>query len=314
MICRYSIRCAVLAALFVGGTALFSTLKTHAQPAPDTVVTDANGQVLAEFVDATSLAIDPAGRLYVTDAGADAVVQLTSDGTVQARYGGPGTRPGAFDDPADLDPTNGLVLYVADAGNARIQRFARAFQFLEALPVGSAAGADAQPTYDHQDANALAGGTGYPVAVVASNADELYVIDAAQGHIVQWELQRHTSRIIGGFNAGPGALRDPVALALGPESQLFVADRGRSAVLVFDAFGSFLNRYADGLAANAAGLRVVDGRLWLISPHAVQVIDFSGQLGRRWTVRLGAPLIDAARHAGQTYFLTARRLYRWAGS
>lgn len=283
-----------------------------AQPVLDTLITAEQLQELAAFEEATALAVDPAGWLYVTDAGADAAVQLASDGTVQARYGGSGTRPGTFDNPADLAPTNGLALYVADAGNARVQRFARAFQFLEALPVGRDPTAPTGPTYDSQNMNAFARGTGEPVSIAVSDADDLYVIDAARGHVEQWAVPRTAPQVIGGFDAGPGALRDPVGLALGPNERLYVADRGRNAIVVFDAFGRFLTTLADGRVADATALRFVDGQLWLVGPRTVQEVDSTGRIGRRWVVRLDAPLVDATRRAGRTYLLTSQRLYRWA--
>jgi DNA-binding beta-propeller fold protein YncE len=296
------------AVLLVCGALSLATLRSHAQPASTTTIERTDVEVLAAFEEATALAVDPAGRLYVTDAGTDAVVHLTGDGTVLARYGGPGTQPGAFDGPTDLDPTNGLVLYVADAGNARIQRFARAFQFLEALPVGTE---DAQPSYGRQGGNASNAGTGQPIAVAVSDADALYVIDAVRGHVVQWGLPRREPRIIGGFDAGPDALVDPVDLAVDTEGQLYVADRGRDAIVIFDIFGNVLTTLAEGLAARVEALRIVGGALWLIEPDAVQMIGPSGVLGRRWSVRLDAPLVDAARYGAHTYLLTSNQLVRW---
>jgi len=293
--------------LLVAGGVCRGPRTASAQPAPDRVITTADVQPLARFDDATALAIDPAGRLYVTDAGPDAVVQLAANGTVEARYGGPGTQPGAFDAPEDLDATNGLAIYVADAGNSRIQRFARAFQFLEALPVGAPSGTTARPTYDRQ--TALADATGTPIAVAVSDTDELYVIDAAERQVVRWGPRRRVAQAIGGFDAGPGALREPAALALGSDGRLFVADRARDAIVVFDAFGTWITTFAEGLAADAQALHVADDTLWLVGPDAVQHVSPTGRLDGRWSVRLGAPLVDAVQHTGRTYFLTPERLF-----
>ena len=285
----------------------------HAQPAPDTVITADQLQPLATFEDATALGIDPSGRLYVVDAGRDAIIQLRADGTVAAQHGGPGAQPGAFDDPAAVDPTNGLALYVADAGNARIQRFARSFQFLEALPVGPPSDSPAGPTYDSRDMNPTERGTGEPIDIAVSSSDAVYVIDADNRHVLVWDEQRHTPRVIGGFNAGAGALVEPTALALGPDERLFVADRERDAIVVFDAFGNYVTTYAEGLAAEAASVRFLGGMLWLITPRAIQQVTSRGRLGDRWAIQLDAPLVDAARHAGSIYLLTPGRLYRMDG-
>jgi len=294
----------------LGSMVLFSPRPLCAQPAAATVITAEDVRPLASFDEATALGIDPSGRVYVADAGQDVIVQLAPDGTVHARHGGPGVQPGALDAPAAIDPTNGLMLYVADAGNARVQRFAQSFQFLEALPVGPPSRAPVGPSYDSRDMSPTERGTGTPIDVAVSPEDAVYVIDADYRQVLVWDDQRHTPRVIGGFNAGAGALVDPVALALGPDQRLFVADRGRDAIVVFDAFGNYVTTYADGLVAEAVSLRFFDGALWLVSDRAIQSITLNGRLGSRWTVSLDEPLVDAARHAGSTYLLTAQRLYR----
>lgn len=298
--------------LLLGSVGLWGAGPISAQPTPDSLLTIEHVRPLAAFDEATALAIDPSGRLYVTDAGQDAVVQLTAEGAVETRHGGPGAQPGAFDDPVAFDPTNGLALYVADAGNARIQRFARSFQFLEALPVGTPSEGLAGPTYESRSPNPVDSGTGEPIDVAVSRSGEVYIVDAANRHVLAWDAQRRTPGVIGGFEAGAGALDDPVSLALGPDDRLFVADRGRNAIVVFDAFGNYITTYAEGLAAEAESLRIVDGALWLIMPDSIQQVSLSGRLGPRWAVRLEAPLVDAARHDGAWYLLTPDRLYRVA--
>lgn len=297
---------ALFAAL--GGLLAFGARAQPEHPA-DSVITPDHVEPLASFEEATALAVDPAGRLYVTDAGADVVVQLAADGRVMERAGRTGSRPGAFDEPADVDPTNGLSIFVADAGNARVQRFAQSFRFLESIPVGGDGDRQAFSSYDRED-DAFTGGSGRPVAVASTDADEVYVIDAARGEVVEWGRGRRLERTIGAFDEGAGALDEPVALALGRERRLYVADRGRNAVVVYDAFGSFITTVADGQAADAQHLLVVDGRLWLVRSDGVQVYDAHGRRERQWTVRLDAPLVDVARHRAATYLLTSDTLYR----
>lgn len=310
LLALFAISSVKFAAFLALGLMLWSGVQAQPALGPDSVITPVHVQPLAHFEEATALAADPAGRLYVTDAGADVVVQLAADGTVLERAGGTGSRGGAFDDPADVDPTNGLAIFVADAGNARIQRFARAFRFLEAIPVSGDADRPVRSTYDREGADAFADGTGRPIAVASTGADELYAIDAAEGHVVQWEPGRRTQRIIGAFDDGPGTLVDPVALALGSEGRLYVADRDRAAVIVYDAFGSFLTTVADGQAADARSLLFVDDALWLVCSDRLLALDVRSHVEGQWAVRLDALLVDAARHRDVTYLLTTDALYR----
>ncbi len=302
----------VAVGLLLSGVFPWGPLALGAQPAADTILTIDDLDPVASFDEATALGVDPSGRVYVADAGQDVIVQLAPDGTVQARHGGSGVQPGAFDAPAAIDPTNGLMLYVADAGNARIQRFAQSFQFLEALPVGPPSNAPVGPSYNSRAMNPTERGTGTPIDVAVSPDDAVYVLDADSRQVLVWDDQRHQPRVIGGFNAGAGALADPVALALGPEQRVFVADRGRDAIVVFDAFGNFVTTLAEGLVAQAVSLRSIDGALWLVTDEAIQSITPTGHLGRRWTVDLEGSLVDATRRGRTTYVLTAQRLYRMA--
>ena len=285
-------------------------------------VTAAGAEELATFTQAAALAVDPAGRLYVADAGRNAVYRLTlRDGRVAATdaLGGSGTRPGQFDDPRDVDPTNGLVLLVADAGNGRIQRFSRNLQHLESLPVARGAEAlDAgqRPVYDLGRDALDAGGSGRPVAVVSSSADETFALDATDRVVLRFDRQRRPAGLIG--DAGPGRLANPVGLAVGRAERLYVADRGAGALVVFDALGTFLRTLPLPPALDLVAVAVADPgragdvpRLLAVGRAHLATLTPEGRLvGGLRPVDLGAPLVDAARHDGTTFLLTRRALWR----
>jgi len=275
-----------------------------AQPA-DTVITAA--EPLARFEEARAVAVDPAGLIYVADAGADVVYRLRADGAVEAVLGGPGTGEGQFDKPSDVDPTNGLILVVADAGNSRLQRFSRQYQFLEALPVGTGAGRG--PTFRSGEEAVLDRSKGEPVAVITSNTEDVFAVDAEQRVVLKWDRNRRLERVIGGAEEGDGALMNPVALAADARS-LYVADRGRAGVLVYDLFGGFVRVLAEGRAQGVQGLAVFESRLWIVLPHRILVYHTRGRLEKVLDVALGAPLVDVAVQDGRLYLLTTTQLYR----
>jgi len=300
----YTHRHALVVMLLVGAVHL-----AGAQPA-DTVITGAT--VLVRFDAARALSVDPAGRLYVVDVGRDAVLQLGPDGTRLAILGGPGTEDGQFDEPADVDPTNGLLWVVADAGNSRLQRFSHTFLHLETLPVSrivrftpGAQGRTVPVGAERGDGAA----DGRPIAVVVSSTSEIFAIDETQGLVLKWDASRRLERPIGGYNAGEGALVDPVALAADATS-LYVADRGRDAVLVYDLFGGYIRTLAAGRAADVRALAVVRDQLWIVLPERLLVYQTRGRLLRVLDVRLGEPLVDVAHHKDLTYLLTPTRLLR----
>ena len=63
------------------------------------------------------------GRLYVTDADRNVVVVYDRDGTFVGEFGSTGARPGQFNNPSGLTHDGAGKLYIADAGNDRIQVF-----------------------------------------------------------------------------------------------------------------------------------------------------------------------------------------------
>lgn len=289
---------------------------------PDTAVT--LRAPLARFEDARAVGIDPGGTVYVADAARDVIVRLPQEEGRAEVLGGPGSDAGQFDGPADVDPTNGLVFVVADAGNGRIQRFSQEFRHLETLPVGrgyAAAGEQpARPVFDVQadDSNDLGGGR--PVAVTEPSAGGTYALDAADGHVLKWEDERQSVRVIGGFAEGNGgALQAPVDLAVGPRGTLYVADRGRNALMTYDRFGSFLGERALGRADSARAVATgSDGRVYLARPRSVLVFGAEGRLLRR--VRLEPPssastrpggVVDVAPFERGLYVLTSEALFRF---
>lgn len=304
--------------LALGGGVLCAVLLAACAPRPveaplpeapaDTLAAQPFGPV---FEDARALGSDPAGRLYVVDAGAATVVTLTAEGLPLGVLGGPGTGDYALLDPSDVDPTNGLRLDIADTGNARIQRFSSDGRLIASLPVpsdlrdGDARQRDLRdsPTTDR------GAGQGRPIAVATAVSGEVYAVEEVQGLVVRWDDQRRFDRVVGGLDAGEGALSRPVDLALGPDGRLFVADRGHAAVLVYDRFGLYLRRIADGTARDLRAVAVVGDRLVLVLPRRLLVYGLDGRLLDTLAVALPDPLVDVDGSEGRLVLLTATRLF-----
>ena len=265
---------------------------------------------LAQFREAAALAVDPGGRLYVADAGRDVIRLFRADGTLRETLGGPGTRAGEFDGPQDLDPTNGQILYVADAGNGRVQQFSAELQYLGALAVGGASGLGLrQRAFDDGRDGADVQGTGRPIAVASSDSDDTFVVDAHREVVVRFDVQGRTDRLMGRTSR----LDEPVALAIAGSRRLYVADRGREAVLAYDLFGTFVERLPLPPVPDVRAVSVHDGRLWIVCPRRVFVWAPETDTLRRHPVRLEAPLVDAAPRDGAVFLLTEHHLYRRQG-
>ncbi len=266
------------------------------------------------FEEARALAADPAGRLYVADAGASTVVTLTPEGLPLNRLGGPGTGDYPFLDPEDVDPTNGLVLVVADAGNGRIQRFSSDGRLLETLRVPATLDETDGPRSSRfgvpdDGGDPAETGGGRPVAVASAVTGEVFAVDELRGVVLRWSDRERSVRVVGGIEAGEGALREPVGLALAG-GRLFVADRGHGGVLVYDAFGSYLRRIAGDSAPDLRAVAVVGDRLVLVLPRRLLVYGLDGRQRRVLAPSIPEPLVGVAGTERSLVLLTPTRLYR----
>ncbi|MEL7363016.1 MAG: NHL repeat-containing protein [Bacteroidota bacterium] len=249
---------------------------------------------LATFQDATSLGADPAGRLYVVDAAASTVTVLDGQGEVLATHGGPGSGDYGFFEPADVDPTNGLAFFVADLGNQRVQRFERDFRLVRSIPVEL-------PGDDGPPGRVNATVAGDPSAVALSPTGDLHVLDARSRTVLTLDQDRRFERTL-------GALRDPVDLAVGDDGTLYVADRGRSRLVVFDTYG-FRLRALD-LPARPEAVDYVQGRLLVTTDTQVALLTSEGAVLAFVQPEVAEPLVDAALVGPVLYVLTARTLVR----
>lgn len=269
-------------------------------------------QPIASFTDARALASDGTGFLYVVDAGRDVVVKLSETGMVESELGGPGIEPGRFDDPADIDPTNGLVLIVADAGNGRLQLFSREFMPLQILPIGQHG--DDTPLHQRRPAgrNSQAQGhvgEGRPIAVASPSSGEIYTLDAAERVILIWNRASERIRTIGGYDEAGGALSDPVALTLGPDGTLYVADAGLEKVLVFDPLGNYVRTLADGIATGIRAVTMNGNVLWIVLDRRLLAYE-NGQLKSVLDVHTNTRLVDLVVTDESFFLLTPDQLYR----
>lgn len=282
-----------------------------AMPVRLDTITTADVRGIASFDDARALAVDPRGRLYVADAGRDVVTVWDADGTRLHTFGGSGARPGRFNTPVDVDPTNGLQLLVADADNSRIQRFSSDGRLLDVLPVRRFSDASAgESVVDPSRSFHSQGAVGRPVAVASTPAQDILALDGRHRTLLRWDANRRVERLAHADAVGDARLRAPVDVALDNHRRLYVADA--DAVLVFDRFGTFARRFdVPKEAAPIHAITAHDNRLWIVRPHSVTAV--SADTGTRLqssVVALGAPLMDIAFSGSRRYLLTSTRVVR----
>lgn len=265
-----------------------------------------------DFGDARAVASDPLGFLYVADAGRHVVVKLRPTGAVERVLGGPGSSDGEFDEPSGIDPTNGLILLVADAGNRRIQKFSRSYAFLGSVPLTlpDDEGSSSRVTYRQNDGDNGGVASGRPIAVASSGAKDLYAIDADRNVVLKWDDNLGPAGVIGDMGAGRGALAEPIDLALGEESRVYVADRGRRGVIVFDAFGSVIRAIGEGRMDGIWAIATGEDALYVGRNNRIDVYAFDGALVSSHDLALRTAPVDLTLTPdGTLYLISARNLF-----
>jgi hypothetical protein len=269
-------------------------------------------EVVRGLTRATSVRIDPAGVLYIADPGRHVIDVRHADGTQVHVLGGPGAGQGQFDGPMDVDPTTGLLIVVADAGNSRLSRFRARFELAETVPLygSSREVLDLSVSTFEQTGQGEDRTPGRPISVVLSEANETFAIDEVRGVVAKWDIGRRLVAMIGD-ETGPVQLREPVDLEI-IEDQLYVADRALSSVVVFDLFGGLVTEYGAGRLIDLAGLSSWSGELWVLHGERVSMYSQGGVLEA--TLELPESVegpVDVALDAESLYVLTPNRMFMW---
>lgn len=208
-----------------------------------------SGEVKLKDVEPLALALDGAGSLWVADKKKNRVVKLDEAGTEQLSIGSSGSGAGQFREPVSLAVASNGLIFVADRDNGSVQVFREDGVFLKKLgnpkakfesPV--AVGLDPAGRLFVLDAErgsvlvfSADGGFLYefgklqegsvfkqPLDMVVTS-DEVMVLDGSQ--IKAFSHQGNPLRVFGTKATGTANLAEPVSLAYGGGSTLFVSDR-----------------------------------------------------------------------------------------
>ncbi|MGA1867764.1 MAG: OmpL47-type beta-barrel domain-containing protein [bacterium] len=172
--------------------------------------------------------------LYVTDLANHVVSRYDSQGTVLDEIGSPGTGDGQFDQPKDVVVDRSGKLYVADAGNSRVQIFSNIGLFENSFPVvvddpetEEVEGPDFQPTIQALDIDFRG---------------NVYLLDNANNTILKYNSQGHFLRTIGASGAMSGQFQNPVDFVIDINGNLYIADQMNHRVQKLDGNGFCLAR------------------------------------------------------------------------
>lgn len=247
-----------------------------------------SGQI-GEFRSANSISVNPAGFIYVSDAGSNEIIKLDSLGKIIKSIGGYGWSESSFDHPSDVF-SNTLNVYVADKNNNRIQFFDKDLNYLSQIS-----------TQNSDDDNIK---FRYPLCTAISNQGDLFILDSDNNRILKFNSRFDFQAAIGGYDAGTFSLVNPKQFTIA-DSKLLVLDSG--SLVIYDLYGNGIGKIK--LQFPAENINSLFGKVCL--NNKLQIAFLDGIESEEITISpatfISKPeeeIIDAVFFNGKLYLLT----------
>lgn len=217
-------------------------------------------------------------EILVADTGNDRIIRLSADGRQIAVHGGFGLsfgdrseeREDSLDDPYDVAAGGYSNFYVSDQNNKRVCIF------------------DAYRSYrgtlfprDNDRRNRL----DRPRGLKVDFENCAWLVDGRADRVIKISANGDRLFEIGGFGFSTLQLKDPTQVDINAAGEIFVADRGKGRIAIFDRLGSFVGEMRDhlktptGVAVDPDGLILVcddsTDELGLYTPKGLRILCLS---------------------------------------
>lgn len=180
--------------------------------------------LIGAFRSANSLSVNPAGYIYVADAGSNELTKLDTLGKVIRSIGGYGWTESSFDNPSDVF-ANTLNVYVSDKNNNRVQLFDKDLNFLS--------------QYSTQNSDNEKITFRYPTGSVVSTQGDLFILDSDNNRILKFNSGGDFQAAIGGYDAGTFSLMNPRQFTIANDHLLVIDSRF---LFIFDLYGNGIKK------------------------------------------------------------------------
>ncbi len=272
--------------LYMNKDAAARVLAGSGQPLPPNNLFDRAGKGAAagQFSAPRGIAIGPDGTITIVDQLNHRVQQFMPDGTFLRQWGGIGTGPDKFGQPAGGPPygPTGIaiapdgVIYVADTWNHRIAAFTS-----DGTPLrqwGAYFNGQENPAGLSQHTSDFYG----PRGIAVGPNGLLYVTDTGNSRILVFDARGKFVRTFGTFGTGDGQMDNPVGIAARPDGTIAVADTNNARVLLFTADGKYQSALPVPDWATVKGLEAYpiflkNGDLLIPSPTGNRLIEMTTQ-------------------------------------
>lgn len=189
-----------------------------------------------------------------------------------AFVGGEGAGSGQFSRPRGIAVDRKGNIYVADTGNARVQKFDPSGTFVAALgKTGTAEGEMKEPN-----------------GVALDEAGNIYVTDAFNHKLMKFTADGTVLKEWKGPDPGFYGPRD---IDFGPDKRLYIVDQGRTRIVRFDPSNESFHAWGSsgsgpGQFIESTGIAVSKDRVFVADNgnNRVQVFDFDGKFIKEWEV------------------------------
>jgi DNA-binding beta-propeller fold protein YncE len=152
---------------------------------------------------------DADGFYYIAEFGENQrITKLDLDGRFLTYWGSPGAEPGQFARARALTLGPDGLLYIADAGNHRVQVFTRAGELVRLWG----------------EPGSEPGQLSYPYDLAFNRAGELYVVEFGNSRVQKFTATGESLGLWGGPGREPGRLHSPWALAVDSRGRIHVVD------------------------------------------------------------------------------------------
>lgn len=208
------------------------------------------GTGAGQFVNATGVAVDSSGNIYVADRSRDVVQKFDSTGAYVSQFGSSGSGNGQFNSPYGIAFDSSGNIYVTDLGNSRVQKF------------------DSTGVYVSQFGNT--GPTGErvsnPIGIAIDSSGNIYVVSRGSNSVTKYSTAGAYITKTAGIGGGStdGQFQDPNFVTIDSSGNVYVTDGINDRVQIFDSSLGFIDKFSGidspwGVAAIGSSLYVAEG-------------------------------------------------------
>ncbi len=207
--------------------------------------------------------------------------------TATLTWGSEGSDPGSFFWPRGIAVSPDGFVYVADAGNHRIQKFTPEGEFVTAWGYEGGCGEAHLPPGTFCEPWGVAVGPDGSVYVADTWAHRVQKFTPDGVFLAGWGTYGEAT-----VGQGPAVFYGPRDVAVGPDGRVYVSDTGNKRVQVFDPEGVFLRDWGGGGSGpgqldEPVGLAFgPDGRIYVADSwnYRMQVLEPDGTYVREWSI------------------------------